>query len=196
MTKRLGGLFKGIARFLEGGKGSRGSSHAARQHRTPCALLRPAARAAILSCALFLPALPATAQHLENAGDLARTARESSASGRALLVLFSEKDCVWCERTRREFLLPMQRNPGYREKLAFVQVNVDSDAPLTDFRGRPSTHAALARQFGVKLMPTVMLLGRDGEPLAEALVGFTGSDYYGYYLDQRIDSAVARVRKR
>lgn len=150
----------------------------------------------MLACALALAAATATAQHIEAAKDLARAAREGAASGRAVLVLFSDAGCVWCERTRREFLLPMQRNPAYREKLLFLQVNIDSSDPLADFRGRPTTHAALARRYTVKLTPTVMLFGIAGEPLAEPLIGFSGSDYYGYYLDQRIDTAVAKVRAK
>lgn len=201
MTTRLGGLLKEFARFLEGGCGSRCLSHAGpvprlAQLRILAARLPKVASTVILSCALLLPAARATAQHLEAASDLARSARDGSAAGRAVLVLFSEKDCVWCERTRREFLLPMQRNAGYREKLVFLQVNVDSDAKLIDFQGKATTHAAVSRQYRIKQMPTVMLFGSGGESLAEPLVGFTGSDYYGYYLDQRIDSAVAKIRAR
>lgn len=210
MTKRLGGLFKEFARFLEGRCGSRCLSLAERTdlagpfglscHREIAGYfagrLQKVAKALILTYALALPAAQASAQHLENATDLARSARDGAAAGRAVLVLFSEKDCVWCERTRREFLLPMQRNAGYREKLVFLQVNVDSDAKLTDFQGKPTTHAAVSRQHRIKQMPTVMLFGAGGESLAEPLVGFTGSDYYGYYLDQRVDTAVAKIRAR
>ena len=185
MTKRSGMFFKEIARLFECGSGSRVQSR-----------IREISKGAILACALALPAAAATAQHLDAAKDLARAAREGAASGRAVLVLFSEKDCVWCERTRREFLLPMQRNAAYREKLVFQQVNVGSEELLEDFQGRPTTHAALARRYKVKLMPTVMLFGAAGEPLAEPMVGFTGSDYYGYYLDQRIETAVAKIRAR
>ena len=201
MTKRLGGLFKEFARFLEGGGGSRslspaGPVPASARREVPATRVQKVAKAVILSCTLLLPAAPAAAQHLEVAADLARSARGAAATGRAVLVLFSEKDCVWCERTRREFLLPMQRNAGYRGKLVFLQVNVDSDGKRTDFRGRPTTHAALSREFRIRQMPTVMLFGARGETLADPLVGFTGSDYYGYYLDQRIDTAMAKVRAR
>ena len=38
-----------------------------------------------------------------------------------------------------------------------------------------------------------MLFGPDGRLLAEPLVGFGIADYYGAYLDGRIDSAAARL---
>ncbi len=135
------------------------------------------------------PALP-------GARDLALEAASAERRGRALLVLFSQEGCPWCERVRREFLLPMSRNADYRGRIAFVQVDVDSDRALRDFGGSATTHAAFARANGVRLYPTVILFGTGGERLAEPLVGFTGSDFYGAYLDRRIDEAVARLRKR
>ncbi len=129
------------------------------------------------------------------ARNLAHEAESNAREGRALLVLFSQHGCTWCERVRREFLLPMSRNAHYRSRVAFVQVDVDSDRALRDFGRRTTTHAAFARVIGVRLYPTVMLFGPDGERLAEPLVGFTGSDFYGAYLDRCIDEAVQKLHK-
>ncbi len=130
---------------------------------------------------------------LPGARDLAREAESSARDGRALLVLFSQHGCPWCERARREFLLPMSRNAGYRSRIAIVQVDVDSDRKLSDFGGQATTHAAFARATGVRLYPTVMLFGPNGERLAEPLVGFTGSDFYGAHLDERIEVALKKL---
>ena len=129
------------------------------------------------------------------ARDLAQAAESSARGGRTLLVLFSQHGCRWCERARREFLLPMSRNEHYRSRVAFVQVDVDSDSALRDFSGQATTHAAFARANGVRLYPTVMLFGPRGERLSEPLVGFTGSDFYGAHLDERIDTASKNLRK-
>ncbi len=128
------------------------------------------------------------------ARDLAADARLASQRKIALLVLFSEAGCPWCERTRQEFLLPMQRNPEYGEKVMMREVGIDSSAALVDFAGNRTTQAEFAHRLRVNMMPTVMLLGPRGETLAEPLVGFRGADYYGYFLDQRIDAALARLR--
>lgn len=137
---------------------------------------------------------PAATAHLAAPDNLQDLARSAAADGRALLVLFSEPGCPWCERVRREFLLPMQRNAGYRAKLVFLQLDLGATTRLRDFAGREATHADLFKRYAVKLTPTVMLLGPGGEPLAEPLAGFTGSDFYGAYLDERIDSAVAKLK--
>jgi thioredoxin-related protein len=150
----------------------------------------------ILAClATLILAMPAHAQMVK-ARDLAADARLASQRKIPLLVLFSEAGCPWCERTRQEFLLPMQRNPEYQAKVMMREVGVDSQAVLTDFAGNKTTHAEFARRHGVNMMPTVMLLGPRGETLAETLVGFGSADYYGYFLDQRIDSALAQLRDK
>jgi hypothetical protein len=44
------------------------------------------------------------------------------------------------------------------------------------------------------MMPTVMLFSPRGVALGEPLVGFGSADYYGYFLDQHIDAALAQLR--
>ncbi len=149
-----------------------------------------AALIAALACAA-----PAAAQ-MAQARDLAADARLAAERGIPLLVLFSETGCAWCERARQEFLLPMQRNPDYRAKVMMREVVVDSGAAMVDFGGIKTTHAEFARRSRVSMMPTVMLFGPRGEALSEPLVGFGSTDYYGYFIDQRIDAALAALRER
>lgn len=148
----------------------------------------------ILAClaALFLAA-PASAQMVQ-AQDFAADARLASQRKVALLVLYSEPGCSWCERVRQEYLLPMQRNPEYHAKVLMREVEIGGGAALVDFAGNRTTHADFARKRGVSLMPTVVLMNPRGQTLAEPLVGFRGADYYGYFLDQRIDAALAQLR--
>ena len=128
------------------------------------------------------------------ARDLSADARLAARGKVAMLVLFSQEGCPWCERVRREFLLPMQGNREYDTKVLMREIGTDSDAALVDFAGNKTTQAEFARRMRIKMVPTVMLFGKSGEILAEPLVGFQGSDYYGYFLDQDIDAALARLR--
>ncbi|MFA5912071.1 MAG: thioredoxin fold domain-containing protein [Burkholderiales bacterium] len=128
------------------------------------------------------------------ARDLAADARLAAERRIPLLVLFSEAGCPWCQRARQEFLLPMQRNPEYQAKVMMREVGVDSTAALVDFAGKTTTQANFARRSQIGMAPTVMLFGARGEVLGEPLVGFGSADYYGYFIDQRIDSALAQLR--
>jgi len=133
---------------------------------------------------------------MTQARDLAADARLAAERRIPLLLLFSETGCPWCERARQEFLLPMQRNPDYQARVMMREVVVDSGAPLVDFDGKQTTQAEFARRSRISMMPTVTLFGARGQPLAEPVVGFVSADYYGYFIDQRIDSALASLRER
>lgn len=153
----------------------------------------------ILSCVALWPAWgqaqgrpPATA--LTAARDLTADARVMRAERIPMLVLFAQRDCSWCERTRREFLLPMQKDPAEAARVRMRQINIDSDAPLTDFSGHHTTHRAFARAHQASLTPTLMFFGPDGEQLAEAIVGFQTADFYGATIDQGIAQSLARLR--
>ncbi len=129
------------------------------------------------------------------AHDFRADAKEAAASRRPLLVLFSQAGCQWCERVRREFLLPMQGNQEYQARVIFRQVDIDQPTPLTGFDGAATSHLAFAGKMKVRLFPTVMLLGQDGRVLVEPLVGFGIADFYGAYLDERIDRAAANLAR-
>ena len=152
--------------------------------------------ALFLGCLALLPCWAGAESRLPAAQDLARDAAANSRDGKVMLVLFSQDGCPWCERARREFLLPIQKNESYTSRLTFRQIDMDRRTPLRDFQGKASTHADFARANGITVYPTVMLLGPDGERLAEPIRGFNGSDFYGAYLDRRIEDAVGRSRRQ
>lgn len=152
-----------------------------------------------LACAGILAWAPALARAadatpaphgtgLPRATDLRR-----HAAGVPLLILFSRADCAWCERVRRDWLVPMAKDPSWQARVRIVQVDVDSDAPLTDFAGERTRHAAFARQQGMKFTPTVALFDARGRLLGEPLVGLSLPDYYGIYLERAIDAANAAL---
>ena len=132
---------------------------------------------------------------LAAAADLAGDAGQMRRSRLPLLVLYSQAGCSWCEKLRREYLEPMQRDPAYRDRVLLRQVDIDSTGPLADFSGRSTTHAEFARREGVRFTPTVVVYGPDGRRLAEPIVGVGVADLYGAYLDQAIERALSRLRQ-
>lgn len=65
--------------------------------------------------------------------------------------------------------------------------------PIRYFDGRPTTTSRVATRHGDRPAPTVLLDGK-GRMLSKPVVGLTTVDYYGMYLDEAIDTAVAKVR--
>ena len=151
--------------------------------------LRPA-----LAILAWLPAAAAAAD-VPPAQDLAQDAQELAAKRIPMLILYSQADCRWCERVRREYLGPMQRDPSYRSRVVLRQIDLDAPTALVDFAGRATTHIEFARAEGARVTPTVQLYGPKGERLGEAIVGFRTADFYAAYLDDAIDQATSRMRR-
>jgi thioredoxin-related protein len=138
--------------------------------------------ACVVSSAAFGQAIPL-------AHDLAREARDARSEGLPLVVFYTQPDCVYCERARRDYLQPLIAEPTARRRLRVVEVDVTSQASLADFAGRRLSQAAFARAQGVRIVPTLGFYGPGGARLVEPLVGLTVPDYYLAYLDARLDDA-------
>ncbi len=146
--------------------------------------------------ALAALALPMAVARAESALPRPASLRDAAAAaverGRPLVLLASLPGCPYCERIRASHLLPLARELGDD----VVQIDVGSTAPLLDFKGRPSTHDAIATGLHARFTPTVMFVGRNGEELAERLVGAGIPDFYGALLDQRLETARLALRPR
>lgn len=149
----------------------------------------------VASLAWIAPAGAARrAEDIPYISDLARDAEVSRTRQIPILVLFKAQDCAYCERVRRDFLLPLQRNPEYAGKVILRQIYRDGKGRIVDFSGKTVTPAQFTGQQGVKFSPTVKLLDADGRTLAEPLIGLTTPDFYGAYLDRAIDEALGKLR--
>lgn len=150
---------------------------------------------AIVACSL---ALPFPAAWAEEGVPYARNLKQDGALAQrkngVVLVMFSGEYCSYCEQVLNEFLIPMSRNPDYQSKLVMRRVDNTGFTTVKDFDGIAADHRKFTSANGVGMVPTVMLFDKDGKRLGKPLVGLTTVDYYGYYLDQAIDAALAKVR--
>lgn len=149
--------------------------------------------ALILAWACLSPAAPSIAADLTLASDLSRDAAQARASGIPLLVLFSLPECDYCERVRREFLLPIQRPRNAASPAILRQVNLGSGQPLRDFAGETITHDAFARRHGIAFAPTIKIFDAEGKEAAEPLVGLLTPDLYGAYLENALEKGRVRM---
>lgn len=120
--------------------------------------------------------------------DLAAEVSLAAQRGQALIVLVSLHGCVYCERVRRSHLLPM-----LSQGQAVVQVDMYSPAPGRDFQQRPTSHEELVRRWQVKVAPTLLFLGPGGQELAQRMEGSYQPDFYGAYLEARLETAAQKL---
>ena len=162
--------------------------------RAAFALLRRPQCGLRLAVAAIL-AWPLLASALTPARDLAADARQMREQHMPMVVLYSRDGCGWCERARVQFLDPLAADPANTSRMLIRQIDVDRRTAITDFSGKASNHRDFARQRKVRLTPTVEVLGPDGEPLAEAIVGMGLPDFYGTYIERAIDTGRDRLRE-
>lgn len=135
--------------------------------------------------AAALPAARAASATLPTAVSLADELAVALRHGEPLVVMVSLEGCPFCAVARNHYLAPL-RAEG---RLAIVQVDMRTQRPLKDFQGQPLTHDQMVRRWGIKVAPTVLFFGREGVEVAERLVGSSLPDFYGAYLDQRLQQA-------
>ncbi|MFM2111907.1 MAG: hypothetical protein RLZZ271_567 [Pseudomonadota bacterium] len=146
-------------------------------------------RRRILLAGLAMPGFLSIAQakdtHLPRPKSLALVAQQAQSRGEPLVLLVSLPGCPYCELVRRNYLKPMREQEG----LAAWQIDIRDKAPLTGFDGQATTPLAVARQWQIKVTPTVLFLDAQGREVAPRLEGVAVVDFYGSYLEERLNQS-------
>jgi thioredoxin-related protein len=140
--------------------------------------------------AAVLPMARAASAPLPQAVSLADELAVALRHGEPLVVMVSLEGCPFCGVARNNYLAPLRAE----SRLEIVQVDMRTARPLKDFQGQPLTHDQMTRRWAIKLAPTVLFFGRGGTEVAERLVGGMLPDFYGAYLDQRLEDARRATR--
>lgn len=131
--------------------------------------------------------------HITDATDFAADARLAARRRLPLMVVFTADGCSYCELLEDDFVKPMLISGDYTNKVIIRRVNIDGFAPLRDFNGKTISVDDFTARYHVSVTPTVVFLDPHGKPLAQRLVGVSTPDFYGGYLDQAIDTALAHL---
>ena len=152
-------------------------------------------RLILVFLSLLLSAGPVAADSVTmvRATDLRDEALAARANNLVLVLEFSSEYCSFCRKLEDLFLLPMQRNAEYDTKILIRSVSLDSFETLVDFDGRSLSTSEFASRYEVSLTPTLLFLNADGRELSEKLVGIWSEDFYGGFIDNRIDEARERL---
>lgn len=138
-------------------------------------------------------AVPAQGAHtaLPAARSLPQELAAALRRGQPLVVMVSLEGCSFCRIARQSHLAPMHREGG-----AIVQVDMRSAQPVRDFDGQPSTHDALVQRWRVAIAPTLLFFGPSGREVVERMEGGYQPDFYGPYLQDRLDRARAAIARQ
>ncbi|MDJ0779555.1 MAG: thioredoxin fold domain-containing protein [Gammaproteobacteria bacterium] len=140
---------------------------------------------------VFAGPLAGDSVYMVQVEDLRQEAERLRRDKLVLVLEFSSEYCSFCRKMEELFLLPMQRNEDYSKTILIRSVSLDAYETLVDFDGRLVSTRDFASRYDVSFTPTLLFLDADGVELSERLVGIWSEDFYGVYIDERIDAARA-----
>ena len=140
---------------------------------------------------LLLPVAAA----IEPAGDLAQLGADAADRGVPILLAVTRSECGYCETLKREILEPLRLAGADPSRVLIRELRIDSPTSMIGFEGVPATADAVARGYDANFTPTVLIVGPDGEEVAERMVGINTPEMYGWYLDRAIDAAQAVLQR-
>jgi thioredoxin-related protein len=144
----------------------------------------------LAAAAVPLVLQPARAAVLPVAYNLKDELASALAKRQPLVVMVSLEGCPFCRVARDHYLVPLHEQDG----VPVAQIDMRTRTRVQDFRGAAVTHDDLARLWKIRIAPTVLFFGRGGVEVAERLVGGYIPDFYGAYLEQRLEQARATLR--
>ncbi len=147
--------------------------------------------AVILACTMHYAE---ASTQLPAATDLAFEAQRANQAGNPLILVFSRKDCSYCETIKKNHLFPLSRQPKYQHTLLVRQINTDEDTPLRNFRGELTTHRQFAREQNTQLVPVVAFFNAQGQALTSPIIGARLPDFYQSYLEQTLSEAQQKLK--
>jgi len=125
--------------------------------------------------------------------DLSQDASLARSQGLVILIEFSNDDCEYCLLLENEFLIPMSKNQAYREKVVIRSLPLNGGHQFKGFQGELVSASQFASKYQVMVTPTMVFLDANGNELSEKLVGIWSIDFFGSYIDERIDTARQKV---
>jgi thioredoxin-related protein len=94
-----------------------------------------------------------------------------------ILVVFNSETCGYCQRLKHEVIEPLTHN--HNQKLPLIrEFDIYSKGKIIDFNGDPIRSRQFKRRYNIYAVPTLILLGPDGTPLTDPIVGYNSQKEY------------------
>ena len=128
--------------------------------------------------------------------DLFSLSKVAEARNLPILLMVSQDHCPYCELLKEEILNPMVISGDYINKAVMSVLIIDDPKQVIDFNGKKIEPRDIAVRYNATLTPTLLFLDYQGNEIQERMTGVNTVEMYGYYLDQSIEDALAKLKKK
>jgi thioredoxin-related protein len=147
------------------------------------------AAAGVTTAALPGVAAQAHGESLAPIDDLGALLATVRTTRRPLLLFFTTPGCPYCREVRRNYLAPRVADGAEASGVTIREVDITSRRVFAELGAQRTSDAALAQRFGVRMVPVILLLDGEAQPLGEPIVGLDRSGFFEARLQGAIDDA-------
>ena len=136
----------------------------------------------------------ATKQQVELIADWRAVSSKALNNNVPIVLLVEISDCRFCEIVKKEFINPLAISKRYQDKVIFSRISLDPGQMIIDQDGSKTDSKDFCTRYEALFTPTIVFLDGAGNQLATNLIGMSGRDYYGYYLERQIEESIKALQ--
>jgi thioredoxin-related protein len=147
----------------------------------------------LIALALFSSTL-VIAEEIPMAKNLPGEASAAEDKGMVYLLYVSRSECPYCKRLEKNVLSPMRVSNAYVNTVDLRELSYEG-IEVVDFDHETRPSIDIVRKFGVIGTPTLLFLNGSGTEIAERIIGYHSEDFYWYYFEQAIETALQTMNR-
>ena len=118
----------------------------------------------------------------------------AKSEGKPVVIMVDQAHCPYCRRVEGEFFASIFAEGVLPKVALFGKISIDEGEQITDETGNRIGTRDFLGSYDTGLTPTVLFLDYNKTEVAEKIVGMLTPDFYGFYLEQAIRSAIDAVK--
>jgi len=122
--------------------------------------------------------------------ELPRIAKTAKIDHKAMILYFSASDCTYCKQLNEDVISLIHTNTNYINTVSITEIIINKQSHIVDFDGVNSNPQKLAAKYNIQVTPTLLFVDVKGNEVAKRVTGYQSKDFYWYYLDKSISSAL------
>lgn len=128
--------------------------------------------------------------------DWSRVTSQVHGAGHVFVVMVDQEDCPYCRQVEEEFFSAILASSQYRGIVSIGKISIDAGETIIDQDGQEIGTREFLAEYGTEWTPTVLFLDHQKREVADRLTGLLTPDYYVYYLERSINSAIRSLQSQ